>query len=201
MNQISSRFSLCRATSLLRKNSFTRSSKPISSLISNKSPTSSSNLVFILKLHHHTFNYPPLPTKTPAGNHHFRKFSGEAAEHNFGDDDFLKTEFKKIQDEIIDAECGIEFGRLPPLDGIKVLADKFNPLMEKLGLPTLDDHGKPAGGADDYPHHLQKYGKEIQDLVESVNETVAFAEFWPLGNMLQLVEVVVGNRSWVIIGV
>ncbi|KAI3930298.1 hypothetical protein MKW92_023949, partial [Papaver armeniacum] len=170
MNQISSRFSsFCRSSSsLLRKNQFIRWSSSSKHISSN---SSSSNLikVFISKHHYHTFNYPQIP------GDQFRKFSGQAAECNFQDGDYLKNEISKVGAERNKATISIEFGDGPPLHAVELLAEKFNALMEKLGLPTLDDNEKEAGHDDDYPPHLQRFREEIQDLVESVDKTMAFA--------------------------
>ncbi|KAI3847648.1 hypothetical protein MKX03_032453, partial [Papaver bracteatum] len=80
------------------------------------------------------------------------------------------------------AQGDVEIGDLPPLDAIKVLADKFNALMEKLGLNTLDDDEKGR----DYPQHLKKFRKRIQDLEYLVDMTVAFGEYVAAG----------GDGSW-----
>ncbi|KAI3879537.1 hypothetical protein MKX03_012724 [Papaver bracteatum] len=149
------RFSVCRR-SLLTGNQFTRrSSKPISSspLISNN-PTSSK--------FHHTFNYPSPQIFSTLGNQ-FRKFTGEptAAECKF-DDAYVGREISEVYDAIMDAQGNIELGYLPPLDAAKILADKFNALIEKLGL------NKEKSG--DYP-------EAIQSLKEAVDETMAFDKF------------------------
>ncbi|KAI3892909.1 hypothetical protein MKX03_012425, partial [Papaver bracteatum] len=71
------------------------------------------------------------------------------------------------------AQGDVETGNGPPLDAVKVLADKFNALMEKLGLESLDDDVNDG----DYPQHLQKFREEIQDLEYLVDMTVAFGEY------------------------
>ncbi|KAI3857745.1 hypothetical protein MKX03_029193 [Papaver bracteatum] len=167
MNQISSRFSsVCRSSSLFRKNPLPRwssSSKPISSsststssLISNTNSTSSSDLitVFISKPHHQTFNYSPPKI---SGNH-FRKFSGDvAAECNFSDK-YLKSEISEVRDAIKDAKDSIDKRTLHPLDAIEILMERFNALMKNLGID-------------------ERFREEIEDLEECVDETVAFGEY------------------------
>ncbi|KAI3942837.1 hypothetical protein MKW92_049246, partial [Papaver armeniacum] len=58
----------------------------------------------------------------------------------------------------MDAWVNIEQLRtLPPLDAVKIPADKFDALMEKFGVEKEDR---------DYPPHLQRFAKELDDLEE-----------------------------------
>ncbi|KAI3942882.1 hypothetical protein MKW92_006759 [Papaver armeniacum] len=173
MNQIL-RFSACRR-SLLTGNQFTRrSSKPISSspLISNN-PTSTK--------FHHTFNYPSPQIFSTLGNQ-FRKFTGDpgAAECKF-DGAYVGREISEVYDAIMDAQGNIELGYLPPLDAAKILADKFNALIEKLGL------NKEKSG--DYP-------EEIESLKEAVDETVAFGKFAASDKNRELPYIWGGFKKW-----
>ncbi|XP_026397818.1 uncharacterized protein LOC113293377 [Papaver somniferum] len=170
MNQ---RYCVCR--SVLRRNPFTRwSSKPISSscssLISNN-PTSS----ILVSKYLHTFNYPPQIFLT-SGNH-FRKFSGQAAEKCNFEENYLKEEKSKVHSAVIDAWMHIELGTLPPLDAAKIPADQFNAFKQKFDL----DNG-------DYSHHLQRYGEEIVEEIEmledSVKQGVAYGKYADAGGKL-----------------
>ncbi|KAI3960015.1 hypothetical protein MKW98_016739 [Papaver atlanticum] len=184
MNQLS-RFCVCR--SVLRRNPFARwSAKPISSSLISSNPTSS-NLIMLISKFHHTFNFPPTIFSTP-GNR-FRKFSGEpvggdpaAAESNFGDDDLedeiseeddLKYEIFELHEEICGARENIELCTLPPLDAVKIPADKLKAIMENFGLDNLK--------YPDYPPHLQRFEKEIEFGKECVREIVDFGKYAAAG--------------------
>ncbi|KAI3834546.1 hypothetical protein MKW92_015122 [Papaver armeniacum] len=185
MNQLLRFCCVCRR-SVLRRNPF--ASKPISfssSLISNN-PTSSNLILRLISKSHHTFNYPPQIFSTH-GNQ-FRKFSGEpvgghpaaaAAECNSDDDDEiseeddLKYEIVELHEYICMTRVNIELCTLPPLDAVKIPADKLKAIMEKFGLNNLK--------FSDYPPHLQSFGKEIEFWKVRVRETVDFGKYAAAG--------------------
>ncbi|KAI3948668.1 hypothetical protein MKW98_027734 [Papaver atlanticum] len=83
----------------------------------------------------------------------------------------------KVHSAVIDAWMNIELGTLPPLDAAKIPADQFNAFKEKIGL----DNG-------DYPHLLQRYGEEIGEEIEmledSVEQAVAYGKYADAGGKL-----------------
>ncbi|KAI3918888.1 hypothetical protein MKW98_017336 [Papaver atlanticum] len=80
-----------------------------------------------------------------------------AAECSVGDDDLeddMKDEIYELQEEIEEALDNIELCTVPPLDAVKIPADKLEALMKKFGVDTVK--------CGDYPPHLQSFGKEIE---------------------------------------
>ncbi|KAI3990222.1 hypothetical protein MKX01_029200 [Papaver californicum] len=65
--------------------------------------------------------------------------------------------------EIHEARDNIDLRTLPPLDAVKIPADKLQALMEKFGLDK------------DYPPHLQRFRKVIEEAESAVDEIVTFA--------------------------
>ncbi|KAI3960016.1 hypothetical protein MKW98_016740, partial [Papaver atlanticum] len=199
MNQLS-RFRVCR--SVLRRNPFARwSAKPISSSLISSNPTSS-NLIMLISKFHHTFNYPPTIFSTP-GNR-FQKFSGEpvggdpaAAESNFDDDDLedeiseeddLKYEIFELLEEIDEAQENIELCTLPPLDAVKIPADKLKALMGKFGLDNLK--------YSDYPPHLQSFYEDIEFTKKCLRETVDFGKYAAAGKYSGRLPYWVDFKKW-----
>ncbi|MCL7037786.1 hypothetical protein MKW94_005566, partial [Papaver nudicaule] len=165
MNQIR-RFSVSRSSSLLRKNLFTRwsSSQPMSScfssLISNNNNPSSSNLL------RRVFISNPYPPPQIPGNH-VRNFTGEAAEECNFDENYLNDEIWVIRNAASFAQCNIESCTGPPLDAVKILADKLDAFREKLGYDTEKN----------YPDHLEKFSEALDDLEYYGEMVLAFGEF------------------------
>ncbi|XP_026381008.1 uncharacterized protein LOC113275684 isoform X1 [Papaver somniferum] len=67
----------------------------------------------------------------------------------------------------------IELCTLPPLDAVKIPADKIKAIMEKFGLKNLKH--------SDYPPHLQSFVEEIVYAIVCVQEIVDFGRYAALG--------------------
>ncbi|KAI3922885.1 hypothetical protein MKW98_007016 [Papaver atlanticum] len=91
--------------------------------------------------------------------------------------DYLKKEISKVHSAVIDAWMNIELGTLPPLDASKILADQFNAFMEKFGLENGDRQ-----------HHLLRYGEEIAEEIEmledSFDRAVTYGKYADAGGRL-----------------